>query len=87
MKLMRYSLICLVVALTFLTTGCAQNRISINNPNNDMLEYARNYNKQVEKNYPQMKQVAQPTAKSTGNVIDLGSSYESIDINSPFGRI
>lgn len=84
---MRYSLICLVVALTFLATGCTQSRISINNPNNDMLEYARKYNKQAGNTYPQMKQVAQPTAKSTGNVIDLGSSYESIDINSPFGRI
>lgn len=84
---MRYSLICLVVTLTLLATGCNQSRISINNPNNEMLEYAKNYNKQAGNTYSQMKQIAKPTAKSTGNVIDLGSSYESIDINSPFGRI
>ena len=91
MKFIRYSVICLICAVLVCSTGCGQkSRVSVVNTNSGIIIHSSDYIK--EQSTPvdyskKIKQVSAPTAKSTGNVIDLGSSYKSIEINSPFGRI
>lgn len=90
MNFIRYSVICLVCTLLVCTTGCGkQTRVTVVNTHSGIVIHSSDYIKeQSNTDYSKrIKQVSKPTAKSTGNVIDLGSSYKSIDINSPFGRI
>ena len=91
MKFIRYSVICLICTLLVFLTGCGQkSRVSVVNTNSGIIIRSSDYIQEQSKptDYSKrIKQVSKPTAKSTGNVIDLGSSYKSIDINSPFGRI
>ena len=92
MKFIRYSVICLICTLLVVLTGCGQkSRVSVVNTNSGIIIRSSDYIKEqstTPTDYSKrIKQVGKPTAKSTGNVIDLGSSYKSIDINSPFGRI
>ena len=91
MNIIRYSMICLMCTLVVFLTGCVKKeRVSVVNTQSGIVIRSSDYIQEQSSSSDysnRIKQVSKPTAKSTGNVIDLGSSYKSIDINSPFGRI
>ena len=84
MNFIRYSVICLVCTLLVFTTGCGkQTRVTVVNTQSGIVIHSSDYIKEqsTKTDYSKrIKQVSKPTAKSTGNVIDLGSSYKNIVI-------
>ena len=78
MRFIRYSVICLICTLLVVLTGCGQkSRVSVVNTNSGIIIRSSDYIKEqsTTTDYSKrIKQVGKPTAKSTGNVIDLGSS-------------
>ena len=89
MKIIRYSVVCLVCCLTILITGCQSKETHVVNTHSGVVIRADDITgglttKSADTN--QIKQVSAPTAKSTGRVIHLGAGYEDIKMGQPFGN-
>ena len=90
MKIIRYSVVCLVCCLAILTTGCQNRETQVINANSGVVIRADEITGGLTTKTSgsnQIKQVSAPTAKSTGRVIHLGAGYEDIKMGQPFGNI
>ncbi len=90
MKIIRYSVVCIICAMTFMVTGCNKNHVSVVNTSSGVVINANDFTggfKEKAASSAQIKQVSAPTAKSSGNVIDLGGGYEKIEMGPLFDSI
>ena len=89
MSLVRYCSIVLLIATMVVVTGCSKRgSIVVNTPSVviDSKDFTQGSQQRVSHN-GKIKQVAAPTAKSSGAVIDLGSGYEKIELEPIFGSM
>ncbi len=90
MKLFRYSLICVMCVLLLMVTGCKGNEKPVVNTQSGVVINSNDFTggfKERVSTSQKIKQVSQPTAKSTGRVIDLGGGYEKIEMGPLFDSI
>lgn len=90
MKIVRYSVVCLICGLMLMVTGCQKNRVTVVNTNSGVVIHSDDFTggfKQKAAEASRVKQVNAPTAKSTGAVINLGSGYEKIEMGPLFDSI
>lgn len=90
MKLIRYSLVCLICGLLITVTGCTQNRVSVVDTNSGVVIHASDFTGGIQEKAQTAKKIRQtgsPTAKSSGAVIDLGGGYEKVQMGPLFDKI
>lgn len=87
MSFTRYSLICLVCGLLFIATGCTKEPVQVVNTTSGIVIHSSDYTGSSTKStnaQVRYEQVSKPTEKSTGTVIRLGDSYQSLDLGPVF---
>lgn len=90
MKIIHYSMVCLICGLLVITAGCKKTPVTVVNTRSGVLINSSDFTgglqqKAIHKaNTASIEQVSQPTAKSTGNVIHLGGGYEKIEMGPLF---
>lgn len=82
--------VCLLCALLLTVTGCSKKKVSVINASSGVVvhssDFTGGFQKKVESKN-QIKQVSEPTAKSSGRVINLGGGYEKIELSPLFDSI
>lgn len=88
MKLIRYSLVCLICGLMVTVTGCQKQHAQVINTSSGIVIHSSDFTggqpTQKVASTVRLEQKSQPTAKSTGTVIHLGDGYEKIDVGPIF---
>lgn len=88
MSLTRYSLICLVCGLLITVTGCTKEPVQVVNTTSGIVihrsDFTGNTSTRTSSARVRYEQTGTPTEKSTGAVIRLGDSYQSLDLGPVF---
>lgn len=87
MNSFRYIVVCLVCGLLITATGCSKEPVQVVNTHSGIVIHSSDFTGDTRKaSGPSVRveQVSQPTEKSTGTIIRLGDSYQSLDLGPIF---
>ena len=85
MKIFRYSVICLTLALMVISTGCTSDKKPVVNANSGVVIHSSDFGVPAENTANSIQKQKNKTASTVtvkNNVVNLGGGYENVQLDS-----